>query len=115
MLFNSGELIRILVLLAERARWDGWLSLEYLTHDDLNAFMSDSERSIAVSVRAIPIFIPGVTQLLSSPDTAGLDHYLAESITGDDTLEELLVAEFLRCVARSLDGAETEVRLLRIE
>ncbi len=108
------DLIPVLSSLAERAYNDGWFSLEYLAGDSLHPFISESERRTAEILRSIPVLIPGIELLLSSPENAQLEHFLQESLTGNDTAEELLIVEFLRCVSRRMNGAETCSRLQQI-
>jgi len=111
---NLQNLIKILSSLAESAYKDGWLSIEYIAGEELPFFMSEERRADAELLRKIPILIQGIEQLLSKLDTAGLFLFLQESITGDETPEELLAAEFLRCVAERKDGAETAKRLKNV-
>ena len=114
MKHNYHNLIRILSDLAEMALNEGWFSIEYIAAETLPMFMSDSVRADAELLRKIPLLIQGIEHLLANPDTAGFDFFLQESITGDETPEELLAAEFLRCVAERKNGAETALRLKRI-
>lgn len=108
------ELIPVLSAMAEQAYRDGWFSLEYLTYDDLPVFLNESDRLIAETLRKIPLFITGLELLLSSPENTQLEHFLEENLTGNDTSEELLTAEFLRCVTERMTGTETGARLQQI-
>jgi len=114
MINNLQNLIRIISSLAESAYNDGWLSIEYIAGEELPFFMSEGLRVDAELLSKIPILVQGIEQLLSRLDTAGLDLFLQESITGDETQEELLAAVFLRCVAERRSSAETAKRLKRI-
>ena len=111
---NLQNLIRILGELADMAFNEGWFTLEYLTAETLHMFLSDSARADAELLREIPLLIQGIEQLLSTFEAAGIFNYLQESITGDETPEEKLAAEFLRCVAERKNGAQTLVRLKKI-
>jgi len=100
--------------MADMAYREGWFSLEYLTHDELPFFLNEKDRVGAEEVRRISLFVTGLDLLLSDPDAAGLDHYIEESIIGNDAPEELLAAEFLRCVATRQNGDAAQSRLLKL-